>query len=105
MRGSAHNLAAKIVNRWHISELFTQLTDLQITINFPNLVGVLGSVRLSSFARLTAWSKTEDIWDNVSRSGRCASSFHPQGYLYVGLALGVRVIFWIFSKSLQNRLS
>lgn len=82
-----------------------RLTNLEITIDFPNLVRVLGSVRLCRFSRLAARAEAEDIRDNISSSRCCPSSFHPQGYLHMGLALSVWIIFRIFAQSLQNRSS
>jgi hypothetical protein len=80
-----------------------EITYLRITIDFPNFVGVLGPLRLSSL--VAARSKAEDAWDNVSSSGCCTSSFHPQGHLYVGLALSVRVILRIVTQSLSQELA
>ena len=75
-------------------------TDLELIAFSPDLIRMLRTIGLRGLGRLSVIAQTEHVGNDVSGTSRTAFGLHPQGHLDVRLALRIRVVLWIFAKSL-----
>ena len=75
-------------------------TDLQATVGSADFVGMLRMVRLRRLRAFTAITQAENVRNDVACPCRAAFGFHLESNLDVWLALRIRIVLWIFAKSL-----
>lgn len=59
-------------------------------------------VRLSRLCAFSIISEAEDVRNNVAATSSASSSLHPEGNLNMRLALGIGVVFRVFTQPLLD---